>query len=122
VKRQFRITRSNDFKRVRRFGKSYTHPFAVLTVLHAEGEFSRAGIITGKSVGNAVKRNRAKRQLRAIIFKFLPEFQKTTDVLLIAREPVQKATFIEIESAVRQLLVRAELINPEPYDAGRPGN
>jgi ribonuclease P protein component len=120
VKHEFRITRSTDIKRVRRFGKSYTHSLAVLSVLQTEGEKSRAGFITGKSVGNAVKRNRAKRQLRAIIYDFIPHFQKSADILLIAREPIQTATFNEIEKVVKQLLIRAELINPEPYDAGRP--
>ena len=120
MKHEFRITRSIDIKRVRRFGRSYTHPFVVLTVLQAESEISRVGFIAGKSVGNAVKRNRAKRQLRAILGKYLPFFQKSADVLLIAREPIQAAAFTDIEKAVRQLLFRAELLNLETYDTGRP--
>jgi ribonuclease P protein component len=32
VQRKFRLTRSEDFKRVRRFGKSYAHPLVVLIV------------------------------------------------------------------------------------------
>ena len=32
MQRKFRLTRSEDFKRVRRFGKSYAHPLVVLIV------------------------------------------------------------------------------------------
>jgi ribonuclease P protein component len=120
VKPKFRITRAIDFKRVRHLGKTYTHPLAVLKVAQGEAENSRAGIVTGKRIGNAVVRNRAKRRLRATFSEFLPFLLKPTDILVIAREPINNATPIELKNAVKQLLNRAELIGPDEYDAGRP--
>jgi len=120
VKPKFRITRAIDFKRVRHLGKTYTHPLAVLKVAQGEAENSRAGIITGKRIGNAVVRNRAKRRLRATFSEFLPFLLKPIDILVIAREPINNATPIELKNAVKQLLNRAELIGPDEYDAGRP--
>jgi ribonuclease P protein component len=67
VQRNFRLTRSEDFKRVRRDGKSYAHPLVVLIALNSENnEHSRVrvGVAAGKSVGTAVIRNRTKRLLR----------------------------------------------------------
>jgi ribonuclease P protein component len=96
--------------RVRRFGKSYAHPLLVIVFLNGEFGNSRAGFITGKSIGNAVKRNRIKRQLKAILSNLLPSFHKNTDLLVIAREPICKASFGEIRAAVHQLLMKAELI------------
>lgn len=122
MKPKFRITRAIDFKRVRHLGKTYTHPLAVLKVAQGEAENSRAGIITGKKVGNAVLRNRAKRRLRAVFSEFLPLLLKTTDILVIAREPIHNASHIELKNAVKQLLIRAELINPDEHDAGRPAS
>jgi ribonuclease P protein component len=122
VKPKFRITRAIDFKRVRHLGKTYTHPLAVLKVAHGEVENSRAGIITGKRIGNAVVRNRAKRRLRATFSEFLPLLLKPSDILVIAREPLNNATAIELKNAVKQLLSRAELIDPDNYDAGRPAS
>jgi len=88
VKRKFRITRSIDFKRVRREGRSYAHPLLVLTVASGIGENTRVGFITGKAIGNAVKRNRVKRQLRSIFSEFLPLFMNNYDLVVIAREPI----------------------------------
>ncbi len=120
MKRKFRITRSIDFKRVRRLGKTYTHPLIVLVSL--QNEHSRVGFITGKAVGNAVKRNRTKRQLRAIFDEFLPSFLKNADVLVIARVAIQSADYTDIRNAVKQLLTKAELIHPDDYDTGRPAS
>ena len=72
MQRKFRLTRSEDFKRVRRFGKSYAHPLVVLIVQTMTSEprpvaFSdrgRVGVAAGRTVGTAVYRNRAKRLLR----------------------------------------------------------
>ncbi|PKN98338.1 MAG: ribonuclease P protein component [Chloroflexi bacterium HGW-Chloroflexi-4] len=122
MKPKFRITRAIDFKRVRHLGKTYTHPLAVLKVAQGEVENSRAGIITGKKIGNAVVRNRAKRRLRATFSEFLPLLVKPSDILVIAREPINNATTIDLKNAVKQLLNRAELIGSDNYDAGRPAS
>jgi ribonuclease P protein component len=120
VKRKFRITRSIDFKRVRRQGKSYAHPLFVLVSFRNEN--TRVGFITGKKIGNAVTRNRKKRQLRAIFSDFLPYFLKQSEIIVIAREPVQRASFDEMRNAIKQLLIKAELIDLEEYDPGRSTN
>jgi ribonuclease P protein component len=90
--------------------------------MQGESENSRVGFITGKSIGNAVNRNRTKRQLRAIVAEFLPFFLKSSDIVIIAREQVQRAKYTEIKHAVKQLLTKAEIINPDKYDAGRPAS
>lgn len=122
MKPKFRITRAIDFKRVRHLGKTYTHPLAVLKVAQGENENSRVGIITGKRIGNAVVRNRAKRRLRATFSEFLPLLLKPSDILVIARETISNATYIELKNAVKQLLSRAELFDPDDDDAGRPAS
>jgi ribonuclease P protein component len=111
VKRKFRITRANDFKRVRRLGKVYTHPLAVIITAEGECETTRVGIITGKSIGNAVKRNRIKRQIRVIISNLISNLKPTVDFLIIAREPIRNAPFSDIQTAIMHLLNRAELTN-----------
>lgn len=122
MKRKFRLTRSDDFKRVRRLGRSYAHPFAVIVVAKGEAENSRVGVVATRSVGSAVRRNRVKRCLREIATQFLPGFSETVDLLLIAREPAENASFLEIRSAVFELLGKAKLIVCDDHDAGRSTN
>lgn len=107
---KYRLTRAIDFKRVRRSGRSYAHPLVVILVTPGETENSRIGIITGRSVGKAVKRNRIKRQVKEILRNLLPGFTKNVDIVVICREAVQGASFDEIKNALMQLLERAEII------------
>ena len=88
----------------------------VLIALHDDQENSRAGFITGKSVGNAVKRNRVRRQLRAVFTVLLPNITKSSDLVFIAREPIIRASYLEIFTAAKQLLSRAELMQTEKND------
>jgi ribonuclease P protein component len=109
VNRNFRLTQSTDFKRVRRSGKSYAHPLFVLIVLPAEGETTRVGVSAGRTVGMAVQRNRAKRLLREAIRPILPKIKPGWKILLIARRPILEANFTEIQACLIQLFTRADL-------------
>jgi len=68
VKRQNRLSRSRDFDAVYRHGRSVATRFLVLHWFprdDGEGE-PRLGLSVPRAVGNAVTRNRIKRQLREI--------------------------------------------------------
>jgi ribonuclease P protein component len=110
LQRKFRLTRSTDFKRVRRFGKSYAHPLVVLITQASDQPRPRVGVAAGRTVGNAVRRNRAKRLLRAAMQRILPDIATGYDLLLIARPPLTDSTLEETDSALRTLLKRANLL------------
>jgi ribonuclease P protein component len=114
VKRRFRLKKTADFERVRRSGKSFAHPLIVLIVRENEGEGLRVGVAAGRSLGNAVTRNRAKRLLRSVTQAQLGSIKRDHDLLLIARKPMVDASFMEVQSAIQNLLQRANLICP--YD------
>jgi ribonuclease P protein component len=111
VKRSFRLTRSTEFKRVRRFGKSYAHPLIVLVVLPMPGENIRVGVAASRTVGGAVQRNRAKRLLREAIRPLLPQIKPGWHVLLLCRSTLLDQSFLEISRALHQLLQKARLLN-----------
>jgi ribonuclease P protein component len=111
VQRQFRLTRSVDFKRVRRFGKSYAHPLVVLVAQANQGVEVRVGVAAGRTVGSAVKRNRAKRLLREAMRNLIPSVASGWDVILIARPALASSTLTETREALLTVLRRAELIS-----------
>jgi len=111
VQRQFRLTRSADFKRVRRFGKSYAHPLVVLVAQANQGVEVRVGVAAGRTVGSAVKRNRAKRLLREAMRNLIPSVASGWDVILIARPALASSTLTETREALLTVLRRAELIS-----------
>jgi ribonuclease P protein component len=111
VNRNFRLTNSLDFKRVRRSGKSYAHPLVVLVVLPSPDDQTQIGIIAGRSVGKAVQRNRAKRMLREALRTLLPQLEPGWKVILISRQPILFAESTEIQDTLNQLFKKAKLIN-----------
>jgi len=110
MNRRYRLSSSKDFKRVRRTGKSYAHPFAVLIVDRNQGQKIRIGVAAGKSVGNAVQRNRAKRLLRESIRRRLPDLKQGFDIILLARRRTIQADWNELSQTVDELLRRSGII------------
>jgi len=70
----------------------------------------RIGIAAGRSVGNAVIRNRSKRRLRASVHAILKEIEPGWDIVLIARQPIGAAEYDQIREALYSLFKRARLI------------
>lgn len=110
VKRSFRLTRSTDIMRVRRSGKSYAHPLVVLYVLQSDFPETRVGVSAGVAVGNAVKRNRAKRLLRAAMSELVSAIVPGFNMLLVARSPLADANVFQTREALSILLKRAGLL------------
>jgi ribonuclease P protein component len=101
---------SQDFQRVRREGRTWSHPLVVLMACPNGGSETRIGVAAGKTVGGAVTRNRAKRRLRAFMQKVEAQAAPGWDVVLIARPPLIKARWLELSQALTDLLRRAKLI------------
>lgn len=110
MKRRFRLTKSADFQRVRRYGRSYAHPLVVLVVLPNDTGDLRIGIAVGRIIGNAVRRNRIKRQLRAVLSTYLEVLQPGGDLLFIARSSIREASYQQIQSAIDGVLTRAKVL------------
>jgi len=110
VKKQFRLRKSSDFQRVRQHGRAFAHPLVVLFIQPNELEFIRIGITTGKSIGNAVQRNRAKRVLKAAIAELAPQIQPGFDLVLQARRAANSKSSNELRQTIFNLLEKAELL------------
>jgi ribonuclease P protein component len=110
----FRLRKSTDFKRVRRLGKSYAHPFVVLIKHPNQEGYSRFGVAAGRSIGNAVERNRAKRRIKEIIRHRITRISDGWDIVFLARNAINCASHNELKTALDELILRAELIK-KPY-------
>jgi ribonuclease P protein component len=98
---------------VRRIGKSFPHPLIVLVAAHNELETSRFAVVASRAVGTAVKRNRAKRLIRAALQELTAQVKPGWDLILIARRSLAESSFFEVKDALHSLLKRAQLLNDD---------
>lgn len=111
--RRFRLRRSADFESLRRDGQRWHHPLAILVINPNGRPISRFGFSASRHIGKATVRNRVRRILREAVRKKIDAIQPGWDCLFVARPGAVEADYHEIESAVTQLLCRANVLNNE---------
>jgi RNase P protein component len=109
VQRKFRLTRSEDFKRVRRNGKSYAHPLAVLVAQPGEGPQTRVGVAAGKASGSAVHTESSETYFAGSDAPAVAALAPHWDLILIAR-PLSRSQPRANPPGLQTLLQRANLI------------
>ena len=93
MQRRYRLSRSRDFDAVYRQGRSSSTRFLVLYWFardEDEGD-PRLGLAVPKGTGNAVARNRIKRQLREVWRARLDHVPAGRDYVLIAKPGLPEA-------------------------------
>jgi ribonuclease P protein component len=115
--RRGRLSRSADFDRVFREGRSHASRHLVLySFPRANGaeRDPRLGVSVGRKVGGAVERNRVKRVLREAFWAVAPELPEGHDFVLVARPDagalVRDGGEPGVESALRELVASAGLV------------
>ena len=112
MNRESRLRERERFEQVRRKGSCWTDRLIVLCALPNGLARSRFGFSVSRRVGNAVVRNRLKRRLREIVRLQREGLAVGWDVVLIARPPIARADYREIERVVGRLLRQAGLVLP----------
>ncbi len=104
-----RLRRSADIRRALRTGTPRATRRVVLYVAPGEGP-SRAAWVTGKRVGGAVARNRARRLLREAWRALSPGVKRGYHLVMVARGPFGRTGAPELTAEIEELLRRADLI------------
>lgn len=97
LKKTYRINTKKEYDYIYKNGKRIQSRYIIVFVIPNNLEYNRFGFVTSKKVGNAVIRNRAKRQSRAIIQKNWEKIKTGYDFVIIARYNIKDAAFAWLE-------------------------
>ena len=111
------LKQNHEFRRLYSKGKSAVSPYFVVYCRKTGRPASRLGITTGVKLGNAVKRNRARRRIRELYRtreeKLLPGY----DIVIVARGRVIYGRYGELVRCFDQQMKKLGLI---PRKEDRP--
>jgi ribonuclease P protein component len=118
-----RLSRSAEFERVYRQGRSIANRHLVLyTFPNSSAEGPRLGLSVSRKVGGAVQRNRVKRLLREAFASAAGDLLTGQDVVVVARPPAGELAEQEglagVDASLRELIAKAGLRTSETPAAG----
>jgi ribonuclease P protein component len=115
MKRVYRLRRPDQFRRVRREGRTYTSPHLTLNVAAGRRQRTRCGFVVSKQFGAAVRRNRARRRVREAVRLLL--IVRGAGALTVPFSSLQR----EIEQLLRRARLWSETAGARPPEHASPG-
>lgn len=103
------IVKSNElFNDIINKGKRNASKYFVLCSVKKNEVNNKYGIAVGKKVGNAVVRNKIKRQIRHIIDKNIKLFPNYHNYIIISKKEILNLSFLDIEKEIIKLINKGD--------------
>lgn len=106
------IKSSREIDTIFRAARRAVHPLLIVLVAptpEERGLSGRVAFVAGKKLGTAVARNRCRRVMREAVRRCQGPWPGW-DVVLIARAAVARASYVELDKALKATLARAKVL------------
>jgi len=90
------LKNSRDFDRIIKKNRPYKYKDYIIYIERETNDIYKFGLSVGKKIGNAVNRNKIKRQLKSIISK--KDYQNNFNCIIIVGKGINEKTFQEREN------------------------
>ena len=111
LRRSERLTAASDYRRVFRRGVRLDGRLFLLVAAESTRQFARLGLAASRKVGDAVRRNRARRLLRESFRRHKPAFG--VDLVFVVKRELADAGLEEVEREYRERLRRLLARRPQ---------
>lgn len=107
--KEARIRTGREYRQVYQKGKRVGGRYIIIYYQENQHPVNRFGIVTSKKVGQAVVRNRVKRQLRELARSITDKIQGKFDIVVVARPSIKGCSFAMIEKDFLLVMKKARL-------------
>ena len=98
------LKQNHEFRRLYQKGKSAVSPFFAIYCRRNGRSQNRLGITTGVKLGNAVKRNFARRRIRELYRTNESKFTPGFDIVVVARTRILYGHYGELEHSFLRMM------------------
>ena len=105
-----RIINNNEYRLVYKHGKYEVGRLCVLYRMPASAQKNSIGFVTGKKVGCAVERNRARRLMKEVYRLNQHQIREGYHIVIVGRGPLKDATYERAEKEILYLLRKSKLL------------
>lgn len=109
LKKENRLKKNKQFNYIYKHGEARHSKFLSIVFLQSKYKPLKVGFTVSKKIGKSVVRNKVKRRLRDIIKLNINRLNPNFNYIIIAREGVDKLTYLDLKQQMISLLLKANL-------------
>lgn len=108
MRKELRVKKSQEFSEIMNYRRFYNSDVMTLYVKPKKEEQNRVGLSVGKKIGNAVMRNKVKRQVRMMVQETYT-FEENFDTIILIRKKFIEESYDSNKKVLEMLLKKVKI-------------